>query len=68
MYSIKMHKPHSTFDEGPFVIGVLHVNPADALIVGTQPVNSLLIPVVIQREHRPAGGGQKTQGAAVGSE
>lgn len=51
-----LQPPWRTFDECPLVVGAPHVGPVDALVVRTQPVDKLLLPVVVQREDRTLGG------------
>ena len=49
----------NTFDKSPLNVGVTEVRPADALVIWAQPVDPLLLPVVVQGEDRPTGPGQQ---------
>lgn len=54
-----------TFDESSSAVWFFYVNPANALVIWAEPVNSLLGPVVIQWEDGPIDRRQKSQAAAV---
>lgn len=55
-----------TFGQSPFIFS-FHVSPADALMIGAQPVDFLLCPVVIQSEDWPNSRGEKLQLTALDS-